>query len=156
MTTLLAVVAHRALSVTALLALTRLYRGPSLLDRVIAADVLLATMVGAVGRRGGGQPARHHPARARGASLLGFVGAVAAGPLRRPGAAVSAGAVADWLGAVCLVAGALLSLAAGIGVLRFPDALSRMHAATKPQVLGVLLMLLGIALRLRHRRRTSA
>ena len=41
------------------------------------------------------------------------------------------------------MAGALLGLAAGIGVLRFPDALSRMHAATKPQVLGVLLLLLG-------------
>jgi multicomponent Na+:H+ antiporter subunit G len=59
------------------------------------------------------------------------------------------GVVADWVGAGCLVAGALLSLAAGIGVLRFPDALDRMHAATKPQVLGVLLLLLGVALRLR-------
>lgn len=58
-------------------------------------------------------------------------------------------AVADWLGGACLVAGALLSLAAGIGVLRFPDVLDRMHAATKPQVLGVLLLLLGLALRLR-------
>ncbi|MDG4837389.1 monovalent cation/H(+) antiporter subunit G [Micromonospora sp. WMMD967] len=57
--------------------------------------------------------------------------------------------VADWLGAACLIAGALLALAAAIGVLRFPDALSRMHAATKPQVLGVLLLLIGIALRLR-------
>ncbi|MGV9211894.1 monovalent cation/H(+) antiporter subunit G [Micromonospora sp. RB23] len=61
------------------------------------------------------------------------------------------GTIADWLGAACLVAGALLALCAGIGVLRFPDALSRMHAATKPQVLGVLLLLLGIALRLRSR-----
>lgn len=58
-------------------------------------------------------------------------------------------AVADWLGGACLVAGALLSLAAGIGVLRFPDVLDRMHAATKPQVLGVLLLLVGLALRLR-------
>lgn len=58
-------------------------------------------------------------------------------------------AVADWLGAACLLVGALLSLAAGIGVLRFPDVLDRMHAATKPQVLGVLLLLLGLALRLR-------
>lgn len=58
-------------------------------------------------------------------------------------------AVADWLGGACLLAGALLSLAAGIGVLRFPDVLDRMHAATKPQVLGVLLLLLGLALRLR-------
>ncbi|MER5334069.1 monovalent cation/H(+) antiporter subunit G [Micromonospora sp. NPDC002717] len=59
------------------------------------------------------------------------------------------GTVADWVGAGCLVAGALLSLAAGIGVLRFPATLDRMHAATKPQVLGVLLLLLGVALRLR-------
>ncbi|GAB3847493.1 monovalent cation/H(+) antiporter subunit G [Micromonospora andamanensis] len=59
------------------------------------------------------------------------------------------GDVADWLGAGSLVAGALLSLAAAIGVLRFPDTLSRMHAATKPQVLGVLLLLLGLGLRLR-------
>ncbi|MER7456039.1 monovalent cation/H(+) antiporter subunit G [Micromonospora sp. NPDC126480] len=57
--------------------------------------------------------------------------------------------VADWLGAAFLVAGALLSLAAGIGVLRFPDVLDRMHAATKPQTLGVLLVLAGVALRLR-------
>ncbi|MEU7845712.1 monovalent cation/H(+) antiporter subunit G [Micromonospora sp. NPDC049114] len=57
--------------------------------------------------------------------------------------------VADWLGAACLVTGALLALSAAIGVLRFPDTLSRMHAATKPQVLGVLLLLLGITLRLR-------
>ncbi|TCB96346.1 monovalent cation/H(+) antiporter subunit G [Micromonospora zingiberis] len=57
--------------------------------------------------------------------------------------------VADWLGAASLVAGALLSLAAAIGVLRFPDTVTRMHAATKPQVLGVLLLLLGVALRLR-------
>ncbi|MET8836508.1 monovalent cation/H(+) antiporter subunit G [Micromonospora sp. NPDC004540] len=59
------------------------------------------------------------------------------------------GAVADWLGGAFLLAGALLSLVAGIGVLRFPDVLDRMHAATKPQVLGVLLLLAGLALRLR-------
>jgi multicomponent Na+:H+ antiporter subunit G len=56
--------------------------------------------------------------------------------------------VADVLAGVCLVAGALLSVAAGIGLLRFPDLLSRMHSATKPQVLGLLLILTGAALRL--------
>lgn len=58
-------------------------------------------------------------------------------------------AVLDAAAAVCLIAGALLSLAAGIALLRFPDLLSRMHAATKPQALGLLLVLLGCALRLR-------
>lgn len=56
--------------------------------------------------------------------------------------------VADVLAGVCLIAGALLSLAAGVGLLRFPDLLSRMHAATKPQILGLLLILAGAALRL--------
>lgn len=58
-------------------------------------------------------------------------------------------AVADVLAGVCLLAGALLSLIAAIGLIRFPDVLTRMHAGTKPQVLGLLLILLGLGLRLR-------
>jgi multicomponent Na+:H+ antiporter subunit G len=58
--------------------------------------------------------------------------------------------VADALAGACLISGALLSLAAGVGLLRFPDLLSRMHAATKPQVLGLLLILTGAALRLQN------
>jgi multicomponent Na+:H+ antiporter subunit G len=55
----------------------------------------------------------------------------------------------DVLVAVCLVAGGLLSLIAGIALVRFPDVLTRMHAATKPQVFGVLLILLALAVSLR-------
>ncbi|VTR75657.1 monovalent cation/H(+) antiporter subunit G [Cellulomonas hominis] len=58
-------------------------------------------------------------------------------------------AVADVAAAVCLLGGALLAFAAGVGVLRFPDLLSRMHAGTKPQVLGLVLVLIGLSLRLR-------
>ncbi|GIG29634.1 monovalent cation/H(+) antiporter subunit G [Cellulomonas marina] len=56
---------------------------------------------------------------------------------------------ADVASAVLLLAGALLALVAGVGAVRFPDLLSRMHAATKPQTLGMVLVLLGLALRLR-------
>lgn len=62
---------------------------------------------------------------------------------------MSLDAILDVAAVVCLVGGALLSLSAGVALLRFPDLLSRMHAATKPQVLGLLLVLLGCALRLR-------
>lgn len=55
----------------------------------------------------------------------------------------------DVLTAICLLLGALMSLAAAIGLLRFPDLMSRMHAATKPQVLGLLLMLAAIGLQMR-------
>ncbi|TFH71345.1 monovalent cation/H(+) antiporter subunit G [Cellulomonas sp. HD19AZ1] len=58
--------------------------------------------------------------------------------------------VADVVSAVCLLGGAFFALAAGVGALRFPDLLSRMHAATKPQVLGLVLVLVGLALRLRE------
>jgi multicomponent Na+:H+ antiporter subunit G len=57
--------------------------------------------------------------------------------------------VADVLAAACLLGGALLAFAAGVGVVRFPDLLARMHSATKPQVLGLVLVLIGLALRLR-------
>ncbi|MDG4824641.1 monovalent cation/H(+) antiporter subunit G [Asanoa sp. WMMD1127] len=56
----------------------------------------------------------------------------------------------DAAASACLIAGALFSLAAGVALNRFPDILSRMHAATKPQVLGLLLVLLGCALRFRN------
>lgn len=56
---------------------------------------------------------------------------------------------ADVLAATCLLVGSGLTLAAGVGVLRFPDLLSRIHAGAKPQVLGVLIALAGLALRLR-------
>lgn len=55
----------------------------------------------------------------------------------------------DWIdvaAAICLLLGALLSVAAAIGLLRFPDALSRMHAATKPQIMGLIFVIAAIAL----------
>jgi multicomponent Na+:H+ antiporter subunit G len=64
---------------------------------------------------------------------------------------MSWGSVADVVSAVCLLGGAFLAFAAGVGALRFPDLLARMHAATKPQVLGLVLVLVGLALRLRDR-----
>jgi len=54
----------------------------------------------------------------------------------------------DLIASVALVLGALMSLLAGIAVLRFPDTMSRIHAATKPQVLGIMLLMLGVGLRL--------
>jgi multicomponent Na+:H+ antiporter subunit G len=59
---------------------------------------------------------------------------------------MSADEVYDLIAAICLLLGALLSAAAGIGLIRFPDALARMHAATKPQMLGLMLILAAIAI----------
>lgn len=56
---------------------------------------------------------------------------------------------ADVAGAVFMLAGALLCLLAGIGLVRLPDVLTRMHAATKPQSFGLLLVLIGAGLWLR-------
>lgn len=55
----------------------------------------------------------------------------------------------DVLAAFLVLAGSTFALTAAIGVVRFPDTLSRMHSATKPQVLGLLLVLAGAAIRLR-------
>ena len=56
---------------------------------------------------------------------------------------------ADVAAAVCILTGAVLCLLAGIGLLRLPDVLTRMHAGTKPQAFGLLLVLIGAGLRLR-------
>lgn len=54
-----------------------------------------------------------------------------------------------WLSAVTMLLGTLLSSTAAIAIVRFPDTLSRMHAATKPQVTGLILVLVGAAIQLR-------
>ncbi|MGY1717885.1 MULTISPECIES: monovalent cation/H(+) antiporter subunit G [unclassified Blastococcus] len=54
----------------------------------------------------------------------------------------------DVIAVVLVLLGAFLCLTAGLGLLRFPDVLARMHAGTKPQVLGVLLIMIGGAIRL--------
>ncbi|MEV5679042.1 MULTISPECIES: monovalent cation/H(+) antiporter subunit G [unclassified Streptomyces] len=57
--------------------------------------------------------------------------------------------IVDTAGAALLLVGALICLLGVIGMLRLPDVLARSHAATKPQTLGMLLVLAGVALRLR-------
>jgi multicomponent Na+:H+ antiporter subunit G len=53
--------------------------------------------------------------------------------------------LAQILISVLLLSGCLLALLAAIGLHRFPDVLCRMHAATKPAALGVLLICVGAA-----------
>ena len=55
-------------------------------------------------------------------------------------------AVIDVAVLVLILLGALLCLSAAVGLLHFRDVPSRLHAATKPQVLGLLLICLAIAL----------
>jgi multicomponent Na+:H+ antiporter subunit G len=50
------------------------------------------------------------------------------------------------IGQVVALVGSLLVMVAGIGVVRFRDSMSRLHALTKASTLGVVLVLLGAAL----------
>lgn len=56
--------------------------------------------------------------------------------------------VADVVAVVLVLLGSLLALVAGIGLVRFPDVVSRLHAGTKPQVASVLLIMSGGLIRL--------
>lgn len=50
---------------------------------------------------------------------------------------------ADVISIVLILIGSLLVLAAAIGVARFPDTMSRVHAISKPQTTGLILTILG-------------
>ena len=52
----------------------------------------------------------------------------------------------DVISAVLVLAGAVMCLAAGVGLIRFPDVLSRLHAATKPQIFGLMAITADVAL----------
>ncbi|MBZ4487232.1 monovalent cation/H(+) antiporter subunit G [Microbacterium sp. cx-55] len=58
-------------------------------------------------------------------------------------------AIFDTVSVVLILIGALLCLTAALGLLRFHDVPTRLHAATKPQVLGLILIALAIALSVR-------
>jgi multicomponent Na+:H+ antiporter subunit G len=53
-----------------------------------------------------------------------------------------------WLASALILVGAFFSLVAALGILRMPDLLMRMHAATKAGTLGAGLMLLAAAVAL--------
>lgn len=57
--------------------------------------------------------------------------------------------ILDLAGGIVLALGAFFCLAAAVGMVRFPDVMSRMHAATKPSVFGLILVLVGVTLSLR-------
>ena len=58
--------------------------------------------------------------------------------------------ILDLLSGGLIVVGASLSVLAGVGLHRFPDVFARMHAATKPATLGLVLVLSGAALQMRE------
>lgn len=55
----------------------------------------------------------------------------------------------DMVAGACFLIGSSLALVAAIGILRFPDVLSRMHSGTKPQVIGLMFLLVGLGTQLR-------
>lgn len=52
----------------------------------------------------------------------------------------------DWLSAFCLLLGAFLILTGGVGLLRFPDFFTRIHAAGITETLASGFILLGLML----------
>ncbi|WP_297740715.1 monovalent cation/H(+) antiporter subunit G [uncultured Tessaracoccus sp.] len=57
--------------------------------------------------------------------------------------------VLDLLAAIFVLLGAFLCFAAAVALIRFPDVLTKLHAITKPQVLGMTCICLGVALGVR-------
>ena len=56
----------------------------------------------------------------------------------------------DVIAGSLLFAGCLLTLISAVGIVRYPDVISRQHVATKPQVLSLIFNLLGTALLVRE------
>jgi len=54
--------------------------------------------------------------------------------------------VLDLLSVLAIVAGAFFYMAGTVGLLRFPDAYTRLHALTKADNLGLALVVLGLLL----------
>jgi len=53
--------------------------------------------------------------------------------------------MAEMIGSILILLGAIFHFSAGLGIFRMPDAYTRMQAGTKASTLGNLLVLLGLA-----------
>ncbi len=58
--------------------------------------------------------------------------------------------MAEVVASVLILTGVALGITAGLGLQRFPDVFARMHAATKPATLGLVLVLAGAAIRVQR------
>ena len=139
-------IALAGLAVAGAMILVRMVRGPTSSDRIVALDTLLLVVVAAVAVQVARLENRSYVGVLVVVSVLAFVGDRGRGPV--PGAAGErpVTVVLDVAASVLLLTGVALALLAGVGMLRFPDVLMRMHAQTKPAVLGLLLVLAGTGL----------
>ena len=79
-------------------------------------------------------------------SNLLFFAAADGGTVSAQGAAEVFWAQAfDLVGAILIFAGVSFTVIAAIGLIRFSDLFARTHAAAKPQLLGLMLLLTGLA-----------
>jgi len=54
--------------------------------------------------------------------------------------------ILDWIGRILLGGGVVFLLLGSVGVLRLPDFYTRAHAASKPDTLGIVLCMSGLAI----------
>ncbi|ANE04908.1 monovalent cation/H(+) antiporter subunit G [Corynebacterium crudilactis] len=56
--------------------------------------------------------------------------------------------ITDIVSLVLILSGAFLSFSASVGLIRFKDTMSRVHAMTKPQTTGLILTVVGAIIRI--------
>lgn len=54
--------------------------------------------------------------------------------------------ILDWLTIFFVLVSSIVTFTAGVGILRFPDLISRQHAGAKPQTLGVIAMTIAVGI----------
>ena len=138
------------LSLALLMTVVRVIIGPTLPDRVMALDMLVAIAIGFIAVLGirTGQALYADIAIALG--LVGFLATVAFARFilqRRSIEEDSAmiDALQNYVAAVLVLIGSLFALTASIGLLRLPDFYTSMHAASKAGTLGSCVMLIALA-----------
>lgn len=52
--------------------------------------------------------------------------------------------VLELIAVILVFIGSVFCLSAAVGVIRFPDVITRLHAAAKPQVFGLIVILVGV------------
>ena len=133
------------------LGLLRILRGPGNADRIMAAQLLGTGGIAAVLLLGTATGEARYAGRCLDAGAAGGVrrlrfrqGEACADTRRVPDRGQSMKLFLDLWTVVAVVAGAFFFFAGTVGLLRFPDSLTRLHALSKADNLGLGLVVLGL------------
>ncbi|GAF16096.1 Na(+) H(+) antiporter subunit F [Bacillus sp. JCM 19046] len=111
----------------------RIIKGPSMPDRVVALDVIGVNLISVAAVVSIVLDTRAFLEVILIVGILAFISTIAFSKFIERGSSLNASATGEMVGAILILAGAIMAVVSAIGVIRLPDVYTRSHAGQRVQ-----------------------